>query len=136
MSKEELKRQLEILKLDKEFESILFDLIDNAATVDQQLLNTVADLLDIDADLNIKAAQVFQEQAEIFDTLQEELKTIDVEEFAEKLAVLVGENKETVAATVEQAQAAPAPATPAPASTEAQDQQKIADLQSSLGQIH
>lgn len=135
MTKEELKHQIQVLKLDKEFEAILFDLIDNAATVDQQLLNTVADLLDIDADLNIKAAQVFQEEAEIFETLGEELKAIDAEEYAEKLAVLAGNNKAAVEATVEQAQIA-APATPAPASTEAQDQQKIADLQSSLGQIN
>ncbi len=72
------------MKLEEDFESLLLQAIDKAEKVDQMLLDTLADLLDAQAEFYEEAANLHAEEADAYEALEEELKTIDAETDAEK----------------------------------------------------
>lgn len=88
MSKEELKNYLKKLELPEELEKLIFELIDNAAEVNQTLLNAVADILDLQADFYEKEAEILEEEADEYEALQEELKLLDQEEYQARLEAI------------------------------------------------
>lgn len=77
MNKEELKKYLEGLKLEEELHALLFGLIEKAEQVDQVLLNTIADILDLQADFYEKSADVLEKEAELYKKLADEMAAFD-----------------------------------------------------------
>src|SRR3989344_651183 len=80
MNKDGLKGYLENLRLENSLKNLLFDLIDKAPEVDQALLNSIADILDLQADFYDQSADLLEEEAQEYEALAEELNTLDEEE--------------------------------------------------------
>lgn len=101
MIKEDLKQFIVELKLDPQLEKLLLDLVDNSQTVDQTLLNTVADILDNQADFLEKTADILEEEAQEYEALNEEFNLIDQEEYSQRLEA-IKENQEALLTGLEQ----------------------------------
>lgn len=80
MSKEELKKYLEGLGLEEEFKNLLFEIIDKAEKVDKVLLNSIADILDLQADFYDKTADLLEEEANLYEKLAHDLDAADKED--------------------------------------------------------
>ena len=76
MSKEELKQYLEGLGLEEGLKKILFEIIDKAPQADQALMNTVAEILELQADFCNKSADLLEEEAGLYEKLADELDAI------------------------------------------------------------
>lgn len=63
MTKEALKNTLIELKLDSSLQAKMFALIDDAPVVNQELLNTIADILDLDSMLDEQEANISEFEA-------------------------------------------------------------------------
>lgn len=101
MTKEELKKQISELGLDEELETLLFELVDSAEGVNQVLLNTVADVLDLQADFYERAADILMDEAEIYEGLQQELEKIDSDEITQQFEA-VQQSQETLLQELDQ----------------------------------
>lgn len=101
MNKEELKQYLKNMQLEERLEAMLFDLIDKAPQIDQVLLNTVADILDLQADFYEQSAEMLEEEAEEYETLATELNTLDEEENTARMEALL-ENQKTLLSDINQ----------------------------------
>src|SRR3989344_1863428 len=95
MNKDGLKGYLENLRLENSLKNLLFDLIDKAPEVDQALLNSIADILDLQADFYDQSADLLEEEAQEYEALAEELNTLDEEENAERVQALL-EHQQTL----------------------------------------
>lgn len=93
MNKEELKQYLESLQLEEGLKTLMFGLIDKASEVDQSLLNTVADILGLQADFCQQHADLLYEQADLHETLAAEFNALDEEEKADKMEALLEHHK-------------------------------------------
>jgi hypothetical protein len=101
MNKEELKQYLKNMQLEEGLETMLFDLIEKAPQVDQVLLNTVADILDLQADFYEQNAEMLEEEAEEYETLAAELNTLDEEENTARVEALL-EHQKTLLSDINQ----------------------------------
>lgn len=77
MTKEELKEYIKQLKLESDFEGIVFELADSAKEVNAELLNVIADILDLQADFYEKVADILEETSRTYDSLNTEVQHID-----------------------------------------------------------
>lgn len=80
MTKEELKKYLEGLELEEGLKKVLFEIIDKAVEVDKALLNTIADILDLQADFLEKSADILEEEAGLYEALVNDFAALDKEE--------------------------------------------------------
>lgn len=94
MKKQKLKDYIVKLQLPQELEKLLFELVDNASEVNQVLLNTIADILDLQADFYEQSADVLDEEADQCETLAAELDALDEEEKAERMEAVFENQKE------------------------------------------
>ena len=85
MTKEELKNYIKKLGLEKELEELIFELIDGAKEVNKVLLNTIADILDQQANFYEKTADIYDELANEYENLYTELSLLNEEEYKERL---------------------------------------------------
>lgn len=76
MNKEELKEYLEGLGLEEGLKKILFEIIDKAPVADQALRNTIAEILELQADFYDKSADLLEEEASLYEKLADELDAI------------------------------------------------------------
>lgn len=76
MTKQELKDDLLHLALDADLQTHVFALIDAADDVDQVLLDTIADILALDADLEDQLADVSYQEAKKYKEFAEHVKTV------------------------------------------------------------
>jgi hypothetical protein len=76
MNKEELKKYLETMELEEGLIKVLFEIINKAPEVNQALLNTVADILKLQADFYDKTADLLEEEAGLYEKLADELDAI------------------------------------------------------------
>jgi len=76
MTKEELKNYITQLKLESELEGLLFELVDSAKDVTAELLNGIADILDLQADFYEKTADILEEEARAYDRLNAQIDNI------------------------------------------------------------
>jgi hypothetical protein len=88
MTKEELKNYIKRLHLEKELEDLIFELIDGAKEVNKVLLNTIADIIDQQADFYEKTADILEEEADIYEQTAAELSALDAEEYKERFEVI------------------------------------------------
>ncbi len=79
MTKDQIKTQIKSIQLDPELEKLLFELIDGAAEVNDTLLNTIADILDMQADFYEESADILEETSEMYKELKEDMELIDLE---------------------------------------------------------
>lgn len=93
MNKDELKQYLLGMELEPEFQAMLFDLIEKAPQADQNLLSTVADILELQADFYEKSAELLDEEADEYEVLADDMNAADEEERAERMEALQ-ENQE------------------------------------------
>ena len=77
MTKEELKEIIKQLKLESDLEGIVLELIDNAKEVTAELLNGIADILDLQAEFYEKAADILEEEARAYDKLNVQIDNIE-----------------------------------------------------------
>jgi len=91
-----LKNYLSDLKLEEELEKLLFEMIDQTGKVNPTLLNTIADILDLQADFYEKSAEVHEQEAEMFEGFAKELQNLDDEEMEEKLKIMQEEQQKIV----------------------------------------
>ncbi len=80
MNKEELKKYLEGMELEEGLIKVLFEIVDKAPEVNNALLDTIADILGLQADFYDKSADLLDEEAEIYKTLADDLNELDKEE--------------------------------------------------------
>ena len=85
MTKEELKEHIKQLSLESDLEGIVFELVDNAKEVNAELLNAIADILDLQADFYEKVADILEEEARAYDKLNVELSHIDEDNYNNRL---------------------------------------------------
>lgn len=97
MNKEELKNFVKDVRLEKELEDLAFELIDNAQDVNAILLNSVADIIELQAKFDADVADILEEEAEEYKTLAEELGELDEEEVAERMEAMKQHQEELLA---------------------------------------
>lgn len=83
------------MKFEKDFELLLFQLVDEADQVNEELLNKIADVIEIQAEFYEESAILLEEQAELYETLNENFQQIEAEENAERADTLL-ENQQTL----------------------------------------
>jgi hypothetical protein len=93
MSKQELKNYIRKLELSIELEKLIFELIDEAKEVNDYLLNTIADILNLQAEFFEKEAEVIEELVDQHEQLKQELNLLDEEEKLAKVNA-IKENQE------------------------------------------
>lgn len=76
MNKEELKKYLEGLGLEEGLKKILFEIIDKAPLADQALMNTIAEILELQADFCNKSADLLEEEVGLYEKLADELEAL------------------------------------------------------------
>lgn len=76
MTKEELKNYITQLKLENELEGLIFELIDSTKEVTAELLNGIADILDLQADFYEKTADILEEEARAYDRINVQIDNI------------------------------------------------------------
>lgn len=87
MTREELKDYIKNLKLDKKLEDIIFELIENFE-VNDGLLKTISQILNLYADVCDKTAEILEEEAYMYEELASELNLVDEEAYKERLEAL------------------------------------------------
>lgn len=95
MNKEELKTYIKTLALDAELQQLAFEMIDNASEANQQLLDSLADLLNAQADFHEQAAEALGAEADVYENLSADIKELDAEEDAQR-AEATAKNQENV----------------------------------------
>ena len=75
MTKEELKNYIKQLSLESDLEGMVFEIIDNTKEVTAELLNGIADILDLQADFYEKVADVLEDEARTYDSLNAEFSS-------------------------------------------------------------
>lgn len=85
MDKDQLKQFLENAQLEEDFKVLLFDLIDKTDVIDQAFLNSIADLLDLQAKFYEHNADLLSEEAEEYSLLADEFTAINEEANADTM---------------------------------------------------
>lgn len=98
MTKDDLKEYIKKLGLPNELEELLFELIDKAPEVNQLLLNTIADILDLQADFYEKEAEIMEEVAEEYDKLIDEFNLLSEEKRVLRLEAIEKNQQELLEA--------------------------------------
>lgn len=88
MNKDQLKQYITDLRLEAELEELIFELIDGAEEVNQTLLNTVADILENQADFYENVAKVLDQEADEYEALGEAVQALDAEEQEQRLQAI------------------------------------------------
>jgi hypothetical protein len=84
MTKEELKQYIQDLGLEADFEAVLFKEVDEAEQLDEALFMKLADLIDTQAQFYDDAADLAEEEADMYEAMDNELASIDEEEDADR----------------------------------------------------
>ena len=82
----QLKSLLMNLHLEKELLALLIELIDQAKIVDNQLLSTIREILDLQMELYLKKASLLIEEATIYNESAKKMTQSKTNEFDEKIA--------------------------------------------------
>jgi hypothetical protein len=93
MSKNELIAMITELRMDDELRGLIIELIEGAESVNDLLLDTIADILEMQAEFYENAAEILMDESEEYETLEEQLKTLDKQETAQKLEATIQEQE-------------------------------------------
>ncbi len=85
MDKDEIKKTILSLALPNELESIIIDMIDQAKEVNAALLNTIANILDNQADYYDAYANALEQAEEAQEVVNAELGALEAEKYSDKL---------------------------------------------------
>lgn len=85
MTKKQLLTLLQTLHLDQTLENLLSELIDNADSVDTQLLSAISDILDLQKEWYIKQSSLLLEEADIYNQFAKKKKGVTKNEMDEKI---------------------------------------------------
>ena len=147
MNKEQLKKYIEKMGVEAEMQELLYRVIDASETVDKQLYQTIATMLDAYAEYLDRSADLLEEEEEAYGEIVEELNVVDAEEEQAQaegilqaqqnlLKALGGKLEEKIQEVVP---STPSPTTPAqptatatPASTTTEDDAKMDSLRGML----
>lgn len=89
MDKDQLKQYIQDMQLEPDFETLLFQAVDDAESVDDALVDKLADMIDAQADIYEEEADFLQRQTDLEDAYYNKLEQIDGEEAAEKAEALL-----------------------------------------------
>lgn len=85
MTKKQLLPLLQTLHLDQTLEDILSELIDNADSVDTQLLSAISDILDLQKEWYLKQASLLIEEADIYNQFAKKKKRATKNDMDDKI---------------------------------------------------